>query len=388
MQHRILSFITLTAVSVVPAGISASADDHVAANDTELNETLIGLNSPDFATRQAAQERLRTLNENQLTLLASHAETTAAAETAIGCVRALEHHFTGDNPTLAEFAWEALETLNSSERHLVREHVTWVLSSHWQIRMKLATDRLRQHGAAIVLPEGAEAARIVHANRRAEGGKPVLNRPRQGLLFRQPQNVVQVFFTDSWKGDLTALTMLQRVPGLQTRHPQAFANPGIARRGWFGGWNRNVPAPVTIYLITGHSLDRDAKEWIKRAYAERIHERGEVMLGITSDGGGAGEGCVVGSVVPYSSADAARLMAADVITSVADRKITRFEDLVDELRRFSAGDDVDVVVQRIVNQDGRQPIHLPVRLRSWKGYVDAINKAAAQLHVSDPSAIH
>ncbi len=393
MRHRILSLITITVLTVVQLGYPVAGDDQVSANDIDLNKVLLELNSPDFATRRTARKKLRKLDSNQIALLAGHAETNPAAETAIGCVRALEQHLVGDNPTLAWIAWEALETLRSSDRHLVREDATWILSSHWKIRTKLATDELQKHGASIVLPDAAEVARIVHAGRRAENPRAALDPRQQGMFIglRPVTPTVQVFLTDSWRGDQTALSMLERIPGLQTQNAQAFAaNAGIGRPRWFGGRNKNAPAPVVIFLISGHSLNREAEEWIKRAFGRRIQERGEVMLGITAQGGIAGPGCRIESVVPFGSGDAAGLMAYDVITSVANQKITSFPDLVEELRNFSASDNVDVEVRRIVNRDGRPvagSLSIPVRLRSWKEYVEAINKAATEGPSPVPAAV-
>ena len=393
MRHRILPLIPVTLLIVVQSGYFVAADNQVSTNDINLSDVLIKLNSPDFATRRTAQNQLRTLNTRQVSLLAGHAETSPAAETAIGCIQALEQHLIGDNPNLAWTAWEALETLQSSERHLVREETTWILSRHWKIRTKLATDELQKHGASIVLPDAAEAARIVHAGRRIGNPGAAIN-PRQQAIFIGLGAVtpaVQVFLTDSWQGDQAALSMLERIPGLQTHGAQALAaKPGAGRPRWFGGRNKNAAAPVVIFLISGHPLNQEAEEWVKGAFGRRIQERGEVMLGITAQGGIAGPGCRVESVVPFGSGDAAGLRAYDVITSVANRKITSFRDLVEELRNFSAGDHVEVDVRRIVNQGGRPVVgslSIPVRLRSWKEYVEAINKAATEGPALVPAAV-
>ncbi|MEO2036697.1 MAG: PDZ domain-containing protein [Planctomycetaceae bacterium] len=391
MRHLLFSFMPCAGVVAVQAGDAWAADEQSVAATIDLDAVLVALNAPDFATRQSAQDQLRNLHLDQISLLAEHAETTPAAETAVSCVRALQYHLLGDAPQFARLAWEALETLNSSDRHVVREEVNWVLFDHWKIRQKLATDELRKHGASIVLPESAAAAKIVHDRRKFEKQNPSLTLLQRRIFNgrRLPPPAVQVFFSAAWRSDLSALRILQRMPGLQMREAQAFAGiAGGRQRRPFGGRNRNGPTPVAIFLIGGHSLDVDSVTWLRGAFAQHLQERGEVMLGITGDGATVGTGCVIGTVVPFGSGDAAGLFTGDKITSLADRPIRSFQDLVDELRSFSAGEMVEVAVVRTVRQDGRlleQTLEVPVVLRSWQDYADAVNKAAAEFQAGTVS---
>lgn len=389
MRHLLLLFITCGSVVSVLPGFSAAAAEQVTAPQVtaaavDLDAVLLDLNSPDFTTRQSAQARLRELTADQISLLGRHAETASAAETAISCVRALEYHLLQPDANRARTAWEALEMLLSSDRHLVREDAHWVLSSQWKIRGQLAVDELRKDGAAIVLPEAAAAAKAVHDRRAMERQAPAAGRLPRGIFngWRVPSPTVQVFLSDRWKGDLSDLRMLQRMPGLQLRDAQAFAgNVRVQRRLPFGARNRNAPTPVQIFLIDGHTLDAEATEWIRGAFGQRVQERGAVMLGITSDGATVGRGCVIGTVVPFGSGDAAGLSSGDLVVSLAGREITRFADLVDELRSFSAGETVDVTLRRVAVENGQpsaQTLVIPVLLRTWQDYADAVNSAAAE----------
>ncbi|MCH2211823.1 MAG: PDZ domain-containing protein [Fuerstiella sp.] len=344
---------------------------------------LLQLNSPDFATRESAQVQLRKLDEHQIALLADHAKTQPAAETAVRCVRALEYHFLSNNTTAARTAWEGLELLPGSERHLVREEALWVLSNHWEIRGKLTIKELRRLGVSVLLPEVAAAAQAVHARRRINQGK----RPQNALpriLFNNQNSIpksIQVFFTDRWQGDASTVRLLRRLPGIEAQKNPGFGAVAGAGRRRPGGRNQGAQPPVVVFLIDGNSLDRDSETWIKGIFGQRVQERGEVMLGITGSGVAAGTGCHIRSVVPFGSADAAGLMSGDVITAVADREIAGFDDLVSELRNFAAGNSVEVLVNRVtIGNAGRTNVSLsiPVRLRSWQDYVHAVETTASE----------
>lgn len=64
------------------------------------------------------------------------------------------------------------------------------------------------------------------------------------------------------------------------------------------------------------------------------------------DGGQAPVGVLVAQLLEGSSAGASGIQAGDVIVTVDDRPVATMEGLVSALRRFSPGDQVDVVIQR------------------------------------------
>ncbi|MCH2202888.1 MAG: PDZ domain-containing protein [Fuerstiella sp.] len=388
---KFVNLLLMCGVCSIPvSGGIRGADDQ----KMDLNVVLAQLNSSDFAVRESAQVRLREITKDQVALLAGHAVAQPAAETAIRCVHALEHHFLSKDTTVSWTAWEGLESLLGSERHLVREEAAWVLSSHWEIRGNLTIEELRRHGVSVLLPEVASAAQAVHARRRIKQGKRPLNALPGGFFNNQvsaPESV-QVFFTDKWHGDVSTVRLLRRLPGVEMQNAQGFgAVPGVGRRR-FGGLNRNSQAPVVIFLIDGNSLDHDSEMWIKGVFGQRVQERGQVMLGITGSGVAAGAGCHIRSVVPFGSADAAGLMNGDVITAVADQEIAGFDDLVGELRSFAVGHLVEINVNRIViGNAGRTNITLsiPVKLRSWQDYVHAVKSAAddAESDIVSPATV-
>ena len=379
MRHSITALLLVG----ILARVSHSADEPSAQANSELATTIADLDAPEFATRQAAQEQLRELNVEQLEQLAEQVQTNPSAEAAIRCVRALEHHFLKDDPPVATAAWKALSMLQVCERAVVREEVAWVMSHRWKKRTQLATDELLKHGALIVSPEARAAALAYHRSQQIE----TPGQPQRGTLMRAavPIPEMQVFLTDEWQGDQTALNLLKQLPGLQTQIGHAFgAKAGVANAGGararFGGRNRNGQPVVSVFLVAGHSLGETEEAWVQGSFGTAVQERGGVMLGIKALGAVAGSGCGIREVVPFGSGDASGLRGGDLITSVADETIVSFEDLVDELRRFNTGDTIDLTIRRfgpVVTAPGNKELTLSVTLRSWKDFVKATNQAAA-----------
>jgi len=372
-MQRLLQYSITVAILT---GTCAAADEVFTKDDVKLNAILADLDSADFDTRQSAQEQLRQLTAGQLIFLAEHAKTSRSAESAVRCVQALEHHFMNDDSSQAIAAFEALYALVNCERAVVREQVAWVLSHRWEKRIQLATDQLKQYGALIVLPDAAVAAQKMHRQRQAD---PQGLRQR-GLVVRarSSDQALQVFLTDEWHGDEEALRLLQRLPERQFQDGQAFGANGERGGRLIGG--RNGPPSVSVFLVSGHPLNEDAEAWVKRVPGNSIQERGSVMLGITSYGGIVGDGCVIRAIVPFGSGDAAGLQSADKITAVEKQSIAGFDELVHELRQFTAGEMVEITFERSSSIAG-QPLvseSINVRLRSWKDYVKSTNQAAAE----------
>ncbi len=366
---------------------------------SQVRGILEELNSPEFAVRQAAQQKLNELSADQVDRLASYVASVPSAEAAVRCTRSLAHHFLGDSPDTVQAAWEGLEALRVSDRQITQEEAAWVLTTQWRTRLQLAVSELTDHGALILLPETAAAGANVHRARQQGNPAGRAGRFPAGLFvqgrFHQP--VTQVFLTDEWSGDPEELKLLHRLPGLQvTPSDAAGGNAGFARQP-AARRIPNGPATVIVFLIDGHPLIEDDESWLKATFGNRVQERGQVMLGIKANGAVAGQGCPVTDVVPFGSADASGLLAGDLIQKVADREVLSFDDLVQELHRYSPGETVEVTLKRIGSVSGRltpatpsplrPPLQLPVHLRSWKDYVRAIQQAAATNDTPEPPAV-
>ena len=74
--------------------------------------------------------------------------------------------------------------------------------------------------------------------------------------------------------------------------------------------------------------------------------RGTTQLEPQPDGGQAPVGVLVAALLEGSSAGASGIQTGDIIVTVDGRPVATMEGLVSTLRRFSPGDEVDVVIQR------------------------------------------
>lgn len=384
---RILSLIILSVT--VPVGAVSADDAGTVDPKSRVSQILNDLSSADFRTRLAAQAELEYLNEAQIAELATHIDSTSSAEAAVRCTQSLKHHFLHTNPKIVQAAWDTLEGLRSSRRPVVRDEAIWILQRHWPTRLRLATARLKEHGALVLLPETAAAAQQVRQLKQSKDAPDPVGRLAGRMFGRNLLSSTQVFLTDEWKGGPEELKLLQRLPGLQMENGGALG--GNVGGGRFPGrGNADDPSPASVFLVAGHPLSDEETQWLKGAFGNRIQDRGLVMLGITSNAAVAGKGCPVSSVVAFGSGDAAGVLPGDMITSVGDEVISSFGDLVAELREYSAGDTVPVTLKRSSFQRGnpiptQNLLVIPVRLRSWADYVRAIHREAAEKDALPPS---
>ena len=332
-------------------------------NPTEtlnLADTVRRLGATSFETRLAADRQLSTIPAARIPELAQLAITVESAESASRILNTLQLLYLEADALRAKAAAEALEVLLNCDRVLLQEEATWVLTQYWQRRQEFTLQDLERHGLLIVRPE---------TRRKVD----VRNVSSDGL---------HVFITEEWDGSDRGRQLLDRLPGL-ARQLMAGQVPNQLQRGRFGAARiGNTPPSVVIFLVRGHSLTKDGSAQLKGAYGASVQDRAEVMMGIQSAAGIAGKGCRIRQVIAFGSADAAGIQPGNTITSLADTPIESFEDLVEELKQYHAGDIVSVRVRRggftIPPGQGDEE-DVMVKLLSWGDYVRAINAAAAEI---------
>lgn len=354
---RVLRTVAVILALMTQAIVSADESADV------LQQLLTQLDAPDFQARLKAERKLEDLQPAQIRRLVELAPKVESAEAAVRILHGLDRHYASDNEEAAAAASDVLESLIYSDRAVIAEEATWMLMHRWRRRQQFAVAKLSAHGAQVVLPEVIAKAQkqnipLAFAD---------LDRPR-----------IQVVIGSEWDGTAEARRALEQLPGLaQQMMPGQGA--GQRRRRGLAIRAGQTPPEVTIFLVAGHPLNEEQAAQLKGAFGETVQDRGETMLGIMAQPGVAGTGCLVRKVVDYGSAATAGLRSGDLITHVQNEKIGSFDDLVEELRKFSTG---DVVTLQCIRDNRRQPDResvetLQVTLRSWSDYARAINAAVA-----------
>lgn len=342
----------LVACLTLPYCTAGESDD---SQTDQLQLLLEELNAPQFEARVAAERRLVTLQPARILRLKELIEEIESPEAAVRVLHGLERHYVSDDDGAAAAASEVLERLIYSDRAVIAEEATWILVRHWQQRQHFAVKALTDHGAQVVLPEALARARM--RNLQVAFGN--LEGPR-----------IQVFIGAEWDATEEGRRAFDQLPGLAQ---QLRSGQGARQMGRLG----QTPPLVTIFLVAGHSLNEEQAGQLKGAFGELVQDRGETMLGITAQPGVAGDGCLVREVVEHGSAATAGLKSGDLITHVQSTKIGSFDDLVEELRQFSAGEVVTIRCVREYRRRGHagEIEKLKVTLRSWSDYARAINAA-------------
>jgi hypothetical protein len=318
------------------------------------------LNAPQFEDRLAAERQFDQLSAGQIRELIELAPAVESAEAATRILHGLDRLYVCQDEEKSIAASDVLESFLDSPRGILAEEASWLLRQHWKRRQEFAVAALRKHGAQVVLPDAITRARL--QNPRAAFGMPDVRQ-------------IQVFLASEWDGSDAGRRALNRLPGLAR---QLVVGGGrrnrMGRRGFLAQRGQSPPL-VTIFLVAGHPLSQEEAGLLKGAFGASVQDRGETMLGITAIAGVAAGGCLVKDVVEHGSGAAAGLKAGDLITHVQGVQVSSFDDLVEELRQYSAGDTVSIGY--IDQTRGGQPAGTrEVILRSWTDYARAINAAA------------
>jgi S1-C subfamily serine protease len=116
----------------------------------------------------------------------------------------------------------------------------------------------------------------------------------------------------------------------------------------------------TLYLTRSAPVSRESILSVAQALPTlQIQERGNACLGISCDR--HLQGCMIRVVQPESAAEQAGLEPADIILKFDGKDTGNFDELIDQLKQFDAGEKVKLQVLR----NGRE-ITKEVILGEWK----------------------
>ncbi len=297
-----------------------------------------GLESAQYAEREAATSRLAAGDASAVPVLLAAAKTgnLEAAVRAVGILESIyiaaderlsraENEFAEtsfpdawllvdqaqDDAKTANAAEFAIDELSRVGRPSVADRALVILESHNDIRERLAV-------AAIERLKGK-----VRFKKPGEGGRtnamlPAFDRGRDSPTGRGELEFVIV--GPKWIGGDEGLKHVARLKRLHA-----------------------------LYRIQGAPVSDDAVARLKAAIPGLdVQERGAAKLGIQHQITlvGEGRGCLIGTVEPGESADNAGLRKDDVILRFAGYPVESFNALIDLLRNYRPGNQVDVLVLR------------------------------------------
>jgi hypothetical protein len=318
---------TVTAPAAAPGAVSASV---------ALKEVALGLESPSFAVREAASERLTNGQSPAVPLMLGVAKdgNLEAAVRAVGILEAIyiSAEAKGD-PAAVDAAELALEELTRVGRPSVADRADVVIESHYDIR---------EHRAVAVIEQFHGVAKYGPANELANGWNARFNQippaiDRSGDSSKEKAELNVVIIGPKWTGGDEGLKQIARLTRLTGQVHKLYRIQGC---------------PVT-------------DEGIARLRAAlpglEIEVRGAAKLGITYAGApGSDRGCIIQEVQEGESAANAGLHPQDRIVRFGNHEIDGFYSLVDLLRSYKPGQTVETWIVREDNL-----LKVPITLTGW-----------------------
>ena len=290
------------------------------ASKTDIEQWIVDLNAPEFATRE---EATRQLIDAGLVAVAPLIEASKSSnlETSVRITAILRTWFTSGREELVETAETALEQLTESKNRSMSHRAVAVLNQYaLTIRQDRALAQIKKLGGTIKAVE---------------------------RMAQQPfgQNDTDGFFVilgRGWQGADEGLKHVRRLPSLTTLYL--------------------IHHPKTHKILTPN-VSADAVAELQKAMPQlAIVYRGPAYLGISGDARFGGNGCVVRIVQPDAPAAKAEVKSGDVIAKFDGKPVADFEGLIDLIAEKNPGDVAKLEILRGDDEDMR----MYERLRALK----------------------
>lgn len=279
------------------------------------------LGSPKFAERAAATRDLARSGEAGVAAL-REAALSDQPEVSIRAVAALENLWLlameNDDQDVGDVALAALDQLSYTGSKALQTRVDALLGAYTPLIERHALNELRRMGATLKYSES------------------ILLTNDDGTSQPSVQHVV---IGTKWTGGEDGLRHIRRV--------------------------RSGTGMLGVYFIDGVELPDGAVDRFKAAAGDdlTITRRGASYLGVQSGMFPIQgiDGCLVTGVEPDTPAAKAGVQPQDVFVRFHDKKISTFQQLVDEIKLTVPGDTIDATVLR----EGK-PIELKITMEEWK----------------------
>lgn len=304
----------------------------------QVREAIQHLAAPQYSVRQKSLDILKSVNAEQISLLAEATEEHSDGEVARRCIELMTRIYaTGDrDSSVVRQASEAIEIAANSERWFIAEAARDALERHWKRRVEIAMLELQKLGGNM---SPRDPAKLWERNSQSYQSSPTST------------DHLKVFVDEHWKADEDAISLLRRLTPLLYH---SFI-PGRSR--------------LSFVLIDGHTQTPEEIAQIKGIFGDtNVMSRGRVYLGIVHQSNNADDsGIQINQVGPDSSAEKAGLEVGDILLKCEDKPLKEFDDLIELLKTQNVNDEVTFEVYR---EDFRTPgktfsKEVKVRLYGW-----------------------
>lgn len=308
-----------------------SSDTQKVKTGKPLAELIEALDSPEFAERQRATRELAVIGQPAVEPLLEAAQQ-GSLEVAVRTVSILESIYLNGDDSAVDAAELALERLTTVENRSAATRAGDVLNRHADYRQQRALVQIEKLGA-----------RIKYVPRK----KGI--RPPAGGRGSQPP-VAHIELTPAWTGGDEGLKYFKRLKASQ---------------------------PLVVYRIEGEHVSEKGIKGLQAALPNLVVQyRGSAILGVTAETPFPVQGgCLVKEVGAGSAADEGGIRPKDIITVFGGKEITSFDELVERIKQYKPGDEVELTVLRGAVPrrvggarrlfQGGKTVELKVKLKGW-----------------------
>jgi hypothetical protein len=330
----LLFFSSVSAGICIAGGPAPSAAGPPAATIAALNETARGLESPVFAVRESASQRLVDAQAPAVPVLSTVAKegNLEAAVRAVGILEAIYVSADAKEDVAAiDGAEFALDELTRSGRPSIADRADIVLESHYDIRERRAVAEIERFHGRPVFGSPGDSPNAWNPNPRRIPAPLAVD--RSGDSAKDRGELIWLIVGPKWTGGDEGLKQVARLKRLRM-----------------------------LYRIQGSPVSDEGIARLRAAIPGlEVTVRGAAKLGITNGGSlGEGRGCVIHETQDGEAAANAGLRPQDRIVRFAGHPVENFFALIDLLHNYKPGDTVDCLILR-----DEVPMTVPVTLTGW-----------------------
>lgn len=309
---RLSLMIVLLLISPLPF-CQADGDNQPADIPTLIEQ----LDDADFARRESAVQQLGKLGRTAIDPLVEAAAGTSPEVTS-RAVNLLERMMESDDPQTVDAADAALVSLLSSDDPQAASLAQSALARKAVVREQRAIEKIKQLGGQVQIGPQVDAfGQPLPGLSLAEAREA---RPRKFLVGRD------------WKGGVEGLEHFRRLAHISA---------------------------LTIYVEKASGVPLERVQALASVLPGlMVHHRGP-LLGVEANPNEP-DACNIRRATPGGPADKAGLQGGDRVLALEDRPVRMFEDLVDALMKYEAGETVTLRIER-----QGEIIDVDVELEAW-----------------------